>query len=637
MATTITDRLGAPVSSPDVTDLSVIEGLTGTGVPERTGANTWVLRSITGANDALAPETADTLSLGTDALPWSDLHLAGFADFTKASTPANPTANYVRLYAKTGRNGLYLRDSMGTETRLWAGGGDVSVEEFGAVGDGVTDDLAAFNSALLCGATTVYAFGKTYRLSSGITVPGGVKLVSDGFIPGNPPSGAELLFDPSVATCVTLNGDGNDTCGLFGFTVSRAAGTIPAGSIGVLVGEGYQVNLQDVFSHRHAIGFKWLAAGTDGISSSCTRLYSGAIAEHHLIVDSWPELLLSQCRFGMNGAGDQNCTAYMRITGGDSGGGGIGPNTILCSQCQFNQGTNAPDYWLEFTGVLGEGSTAVEYKFTNCHVEGVGTSGIFSAADVSMIDRLTIIGCTFNEPTTPFYALNAATQPSRWQIIGNNIFSSTFNLAPTSLISKVSVVGNVIDGSASIIGASGSQLHLVGNSHGGNVTIAGSGWSYLYFEGSFAAGALSLTATGNIYIISGATFRSLNPFLAPPGSENAPTYTFAGDSNTGMFASAADLLEFSTGGTRRMFIDGGQVGTKNKLHVLRDTPPPTGGTTGQGILISSTTNLGIFFGSGAPTLSAAKGSLYIRTDGGADTLLYCNSDGSSTWLAVDNL
>lgn len=76
MATSITDRLGASVSSPDVTDLSVIEGLTATGVPERTGANTWVLRPITGANDALAPATADALSLGTGALPWSDLYLA---------------------------------------------------------------------------------------------------------------------------------------------------------------------------------------------------------------------------------------------------------------------------------------------------------------------------------------------------------------------------------------------------------------------------------------------------------------------------------------------------------------------------------------------------------------------------------
>ena len=37
-------------------------------------------------------------------------------------------------------------------------------------------------------------------------------------------------------------------------------------------------------------------------------------------------------------------------------------------------------------------------------------------------------------------------------------------------------------------------------------------------------------------------------------------------------------------------------------------------------------------GSGAPTHSAAKGSLYIRTDGSStSTRLYVNTDGSTTW------
>lgn len=42
-------------------------------------------------------------------------------------------------------------------------------------------------------------------------------------------------------------------------------------------------------------------------------------------------------------------------------------------------------------------------------------------------------------------------------------------------------------------------------------------------------------------------------------------------------------------------------------------------------------------GSGAPTLTATKGSLYIRTDSGASTSatrLYVNSTGSTVWVAV---
>jgi hypothetical protein len=41
----------------------------------------------------------------------------------------------------------------------------------------------------------------------------------------------------------------------------------------------------------------------------------------------------------------------------------------------------------------------------------------------------------------------------------------------------------------------------------------------------------------------------------------------------------------------------------------------------------------ITWGSGAPTHSAAKGSLHLRTDGGAGTCFYVNESGSTTWVA----
>jgi len=59
-----------------------------------------------------------------------------------------------------------------------------------------------------------------------------------------------------------------------------------------------------------------------------------------------------------------------------------------------------------------------------------------------------------------------------------------------------------------------------------------------------------------------------------------------------------------------------------------------GGVTAMG-LGPSTTSPDICFGSGAPTMSAALGSLYLRTDGSSSsTRLYINSDGSTTWVAV---
>lgn len=72
-----------------------------------------------------------------------------------------------------------------------------------------------------------------------------------------------------------------------------------------------------------------------------------------------------------------------------------------------------------------------------------------------------------------------------------------------------------------------------------------------------------------------------------------------------------------------------------KINAATKKATPSGGEAGQGVQFGTTENLGIFFGSGAPTLAAAQGSLYIRTDGSStSTRLYVNSDGSTTWVAV---
>jgi hypothetical protein len=88
--------------------------------------------------------------------------------------------------------------------------------------------------------------------------------------------------------------------------------------------------------------------------------------------------------------------------------------------------------------------------------------------------------------------------------------------------------------------------------------------------------------------------------------------------------------------TERMRISStGLVTTSASVQVHSATAVPAGGTAGAGITMSSTTNLGVFFGSGAPTLSAAKGSLYLRTDGsGTNDRMYVNTNGTTTWTAV---
>jgi len=72
-----------------------------------------------------------------------------------------------------------------------------------------------------------------------------------------------------------------------------------------------------------------------------------------------------------------------------------------------------------------------------------------------------------------------------------------------------------------------------------------------------------------------------------------------------------------------------------RVRFFAGTAVPHGGTAGVGVTMSSTNNLGVFFGSGVPTLAAAQGSLYMRTDGSStSTRMYVNTDGASAWTAV---
>lgn len=69
--------------------------------------------------------------------------------------------------------------------------------------------------------------------------------------------------------------------------------------------------------------------------------------------------------------------------------------------------------------------------------------------------------------------------------------------------------------------------------------------------------------------------------------------------------------------------------------LLSNTAVPAGGTANTGLMFSSVASLGVFFGSGAPILSAAQGSLYVRTDGSSvSTRLYVNTNGTTGWTNV---
>lgn len=52
------------------------------------------------------------------------------------------------------------------------------------------------------------------------------------------------------------------------------------------------------------------------------------------------------------------------------------------------------------------------------------------------------------------------------------------------------------------------------------------------------------------------------------------------------------------------------------------------------IATNTAVGMGVYVGSGAPTVAAAKGSIYLRSDGSSASTRLFVSDGGTTWIAV---
>jgi hypothetical protein len=96
---------------------------------------------------------------------------------------------------------------------------------------------------------------------------------------------------------------------------------------------------------------------------------------------------------------------------------------------------------------------------------------------------------------------------------------------------------------------------------------------------------------------------------------------------TAVGSAGANFINAQEAGTSRFRVD-----ANGRLLLGVHAAPQAGGTRMIGM---TNTTVGIFVGSGAPTASATKGSLYLRTDGsGTNDRAYINTDGGTTWTAL---
>jgi hypothetical protein len=96
-----------------------------------------------------------------------------------------------------------------------------------------------------------------------------------------------------------------------------------------------------------------------------------------------------------------------------------------------------------------------------------------------------------------------------------------------------------------------------------------------------------------------------------------------------------EIVNSAYGAIIATLTDAGALSVVAGLSAFTGTAIAAGAATQFGVKFSSTSNFGVFYGSGAPTFTAAANSLYLRSDGSTTTTrLYVNTTGSTTWATV---
>lgn len=221
--------------------------------------------------------------------------------------------------------------------------------------------------------------------------------------------------------------------------------------------------------------------------------------------------------------------------------------------------------------------------------------------------------------TTTLTASGAIVGQSTLAITGAATLSSTLAVTGAATLSSTLAVTGALTATAAL--TVGTTLGVTGAATLSS-TLAVTGAS------TFGSSAIITSASANSLAVG------LNGSTNPALKVDSSTASSATGLQIKSAAAAAGvaLLVLSSGSNENLTINAKGTGT---ITAQSAVAVPAGGSAGASLLLSSTAALGVYVGSGAPTVSAAQGSFYLRTDGSSSsTRLYVNSNGSTTWVAV---
>jgi hypothetical protein len=509
----------------------------------------------------------------------------------------------------TGASGAWKRVDAGTLNALW----------FGCKGDGATDDTTALQAAFDYAnrkAQTLCIPPGTYLLTSPISLTSGFYEVQGGGIDNTIISCAGVTGGGIVAASGAgvirfrfrdfyVKGDSSTGRGIDFANVGNDLQWCELRNVRVLSGgNGIHIPNNEIFSSVF-----------DGVKSES---YNG----HSFLVSCGPGMSFRNCYAMMCGTSKAGYRLAGQIT------------MISCN------GLNTGDFW----GVFGSNTSASD-----------GFQDDFGSTDYPQV---TMIGCNVEDwavLSTTASAIRLVNGPRFFEAINTHFLRGSYS---TSYHSVVRATGVGPTGASINLGVSfwdlgtgtitGAALYTYGNNHFVDTTgtLAGAGVTVQHHE--FAAGNYNTLQVATSIVGAGVARTYSSLMVGAPGVGSQSLVLYCPDGN---FAGLRGINQEDDRGFFRYYRGvGGQFGASGKVIAQFRTDqaytdvafqsaaavaPPQGGSATCGIKASSTADLGIYFGTGAPTFSAAKGSIYSNTTATTTTTrLYVNTDGGTGWASL---
>ena len=247
----------------------------------------------------------------------------------------------------------------------------VSVKDFGAVGDGFTDDTAAIQLAITAGAgKELYFPAATYIISSALTiVSANTRLVGDGFgtvIKNTSLTGHALKFFPNntTATSVFLN-----SCGIADMQIYSAVNKTAGAGVYALQCNGFRLDRVQITNHPEGL---LVSGGQLNVFNAPTIFASSAVLTGAPVANSQA---VRFCEAPIDGGLYQNCYTC-EVTNIQVGANRCLDKSIRIESCDGLHITNGYISAAYSDEVFIKVVTAAQYvanlAFENVYLDGVG-------------------------------------------------------------------------------------------------------------------------------------------------------------------------------------------------------------------------------------------------------------------------